>query len=456
MIMIFRSGFRLSLCMLSLFCMNVSNVSAQELKALHQDLDRLTQEVESRVIEWRRDFHQHPELSNREFRTAKIVAEHLKKLGMEVQTGIAHTGVVGILRGKPDGPVVALRADMDALPVTEDTNLPFASEDRGIYNNKTVGVMHACGHDAHMAILMGVAKVLSQVRGQLPGTVKFIFQPAEEGPPAGEEGGASLMIKEGVLENPAPSAIFGLHVGFDPWRMISYRARGMMASSDGLRILIRGRQTHGAIPWRGVDPIVVAAQVVMALQTIVSRQVPLTATPAVVTIGSIHGGNRGNIIPDEVELVGTIRTLDAKVRKDIHEHVRQIVTKIAESADATAEVKIETHGLPITYNDPTLTIQMTPTLQRIAGPDNFNANRNPLTGAEDFSFYQEEIPGLFFFLGTAPKDADPETVASPHSPRFYVEESALIVGVRALSNLAVDYLFLQSASKDSDLDSAMP
>jgi amidohydrolase len=443
-----RPYLRLLLLFVScLFCVTVSKASAQDLEALHQDLDRLAQEVESRVIAWRRDFHQHPELSNREFRTAQKVAENLKSLGMEVQTGIAHTGVVGVLRGKADGPVVALRADMDALPVTEALDLPFASKTRTTYNGKEVGVMHACGHDAHTAILMGAAQVLSQARDQLPGTVKFIFQPAEEGPPGDEEGGAALMIKEGVLKNPTPGAIFGLHVGFGSWRTVSYRAGGMMASADSLRIVIRGRQTHGAIPWLGVDPVVVAAQVIMGLQTIVSRQLPLTATPAVVTIGSIHGGNRGNIIPGEVEMIGTIRTLDAEVRKDIHERVRQTVAKIAESAGAAADVHIEDFGLPVTYNDPALTIQMTPTLQRIAEKSRINANADPFTGAEDFSFYQQRIPGLFFFLGTAPKDADPATVAPPHSPRFCVDESALIVGVRALSNLAVDYLFMQSENQ---------
>jgi amidohydrolase len=443
--MFLRSYLRLTqLCVLCVFCLSVSRVPAQDLNSIHKDLDRLAQEVESQVIAWRRDFHQHPELSNREFRTAKIVADHLTQLGMKVQTDVAHTGVVGILRGKPGGPVVALRADMDALPVTEEVDLPFASKVRTTYNGQEVGVMHACGHDAHTAVLMGVAKVLSEVRGRLPGTVKFIFQPAEEGAPTGEEGGAALMIKEGVLENPTPTAIFGLHVGPDPWGKISYKARGMMASANRLEIIVHGRQTHGAMPWFGQDPIVVAAQIVMGLQTIVSRQLPLTKAPAVVSIGSIHGGNRSNIIPDKVEMIGTIRALDAKMRQDIHWRIRRTVTKIAESAGATAKVTIETQGLPITYNDPELTSQMTPTLRRVAGEDNINANRDPLTGAEDFSLYQEQIPGLFFFLGSVPREADQSTLVPPHSPRFFVDERGLILGVRALSNLALDYLFMQS------------
>jgi len=423
--------------------MSVARASAQDLESLHQDLDQLAQEVESQVIAWRRDFHQHPELSNREFRTAKIITEHLSRLGMKVQTGVAHTGVVGILRGKADSPVVALRADMDALPVTEETGLPFASKARTIYNGKEVGVMHACGHDNHIAILMGVAQVLAQIRGDLPGTVKLIFQPSEEGPPIGEEGGARLMIKQGVLENPAPSAIFGLHVVPDPWQMIGFRPGGLMASADDLQITIRGSQTHGGKPWGGIDPIVVAAQVVVGLQSIISRQMPLTTAPGVVSIGSIHGGVRSNIIPDEVEMLGTIRALDPEMRQDIVQRIERTATKIAESAGATAEVSIP-DGVPVTYNDPELTAQMSPTLQRIAGKGKIDANRSATMIAEDFSEYQEKIPGLFFLLGVAPKDTDPKTVPSNHSPLFDVDESALIVGVRALSNLAVDYLFMQS------------
>lgn len=438
MMMYGRSCLRSLLC---LSCLCVSNVAAQNLNDLHKDLDRLAQDVESQIIAWRRDFHEHPELSHREFRTAKIVAEHLTQLGMEVQVGVAHTGVVGILRGDSEGPVVALRADMDALPITEELDIPFASRVRDTWEDKEVGVMHACGHDAHTAILMGAAEVLANVREELPGTVKFIFQPAEE---LGFIG-APAMIRQGVLEAPEPGAIFGLHVGIDPWKTINFRSGGMMASGDGLHIVIRGRQTHGAMPWNGVDPIAVAAQVVTGLQTIVSRQMDITRAPAVVSIGTINGGIRGNIIPEEVEMTGTIRTLDSGMREDIHQRVQRTVTKIAESAGATAEVNIKL-GSPVVYNDPGLASQMTPTLRRVAGEKYLNVNKDPMTGAEDFAFYQERIPGLFFFLGTAPKDADPATLAPPHNPKFNVEDSALINGVRALSNLAVDYLLIQSAN----------
>ena len=420
-------------------------VRAQISKELQNDINQLVREVEPQVINWRRDFHQNPELSNREFRTSKIIAEYLTNLGLEVQTGVAHTGVVGILRGKQSGPVVALRADMDALPVTEKLDLPFASKVRTTYNGKDVGVMHACGHDAHMSILMGAAKVLTQIRERLSGSVKFIFQPAEEGAPGDEKGGAELMVKEGVLENPAPSAIFGLHVFPGPSGHITYKSGGTMASSDGLRIIVRGRQTHGAVPWGGVDPVVVAAQIVLGLQTITSRQVDITSSPTIVTIGSIHGGVRSNIIPDEVEMVGTIRTLDPEIRKDLHNRIRQTATKIAESAGATAEVNIQI-GYPVTYNDPELISQMVPTLIRVLGKQNVNI-RPALTAAEDFSYFQERIPGLYFFLGITPEGEDFTKAASLHSPLFDVDEKALITGVRALSFLATDYLFMSGQNK---------
>ena len=314
---------------------------------------------------WRRDIHEHPELGNREFRTAALVAEHLRALGMEVRTEVGHTGVVATLRGGRPGPVVALRADMDALPVTELVDLPFASKVRTTYNGQEVGVMHACGHDNHVAILMGVADVLASVKDDLPGSVKFIFQPAEEGAPSGERGGAELMLEEGAFENPTPEAVFGLHVAPGPLGHLSYRSGSAMASSDGLRIVVRGRQTHGAIPWGGIDPIVVSSQIVLGLQTIASRQLPVTLTPSIITIGSIHGGVRGNIIPDEVEMVGTIRTFDEEVREDIHRRIRQTAELIAASAGATAEVFIS-EGYPVTENDPALTERMVPTLQRVA------------------------------------------------------------------------------------------
>jgi len=390
------------------------------------------------VVAWRRDIHQHPELGNRELRTAGLVAEHLRSLGMEVRTEVGHTGVVGVLRGGRPGPVVALRADMDALPVTEMVDLPFASRVTTEYNGQTVGVMHACGHDNHVAILMGVAEVLAGMRDDLPGTVKFIFQPAEEGAPAGEEGGADLMIAEGALENPRPDAVFGLHVMPRPTGFIGYHAGGAMASSQTLRITVRGSQTHGAMPWGGVDPVVVSSQIVMGLQTVVSRQADITTAPAVVTIASIHGGLRSNIIPDSVVMVGTVRTLDAKMQTQIEERIRRTVKGIAESAGATASVSLS-QGLPITYNDPDLTRRMVPTLERVAGPG-MASEVPPSTGAEDFSYYEQEIPGLYFFLGVIPDSIPLERAAPNHSPYFFADEAALPVGVRALANVAVDYL----------------
>ncbi len=394
--------------------------------------------VESDVIRWRRDFHQNPELGNRETRTAKIVAEHLRSLGMEVREGVAHTGVVGVLKGGKPGPVVALRADMDALPVREEVDVPFASKVRTTYNGMEVGVMHACGHDAHVAILMGVARVLSSMREQIPGTVKFIFQPAEEGAPAGEEGGAEMMVKEKALENPRPAAIFALHVTSRyEVGTINYRPGSLLAAVDSLRIVVRGRQTHGAYPWTGVDPIVSAAQIVLGLQSIVSRQLDLTVAPAVVTIGMIRGGVRNNIIPDEVELVGTLRSLDSKMRDQIHLRVKKTAEMIAQSSGATAEVTID-KGYPITFNDPSLTSRMEPTLRRSAGKGLTVVPA--VLGAEDFAFFQQKIPGFFYFLGTRPLNVKLEDAAANHSPRFLVDESGLLLGIESLSQLAIDYL----------------
>ncbi|MEX0960002.1 MAG: amidohydrolase [Burkholderiales bacterium] len=410
---------------------------------LRTELDTLAKQVEPRVIEWRRDIHQHPELGNREFRTAGIVAEHLQSLGLEVRTGVAHTGVVGLLRGGKPGPVVALRADMDALPVTEEVDLPFASKVKTTWAGQETGVMHACGHDTHVAMLMGVAEILSKKRADLRGSVKFIFQPAEESPPPGEAGGAALMIEEGALENPRPDAIFALHVGSRlNVGQIAYRPGPMMASGDVLHITVRGKQTHGAAPWAGVDPIVVASQIVLGLQTIVSRGLEITREPAIVSIGTIQGGNRFNIIPDTVEMSGTIRTFDEDMRKDIHRRIRQIAESIAESAGATAEVRID-EAYAVTVNDPVLTERMVPTLRRVGGDDNvFVANK--VTGAEDFSYFQRIVPGMYFFLGITPKGQDPRKVAFNHSPRFYVDESGLLLGVRALSQLALDYMELNA------------
>ena len=406
--------------------------------ALAKEIDTRLEAVMPKVIAWRRDIHQHPELGNREVRTAKIVADHLRSLGIEVQTGVAKTGVVGILRGGKPGPVVALRADMDALPVTEQVDLPFKSVARTMYNGNEVGVMHACGHDNHVAIMMGVAEVLAGMKANIPGTIKFIFQPSEEGPPAGEEGGAPLMVKEGVLDNPRPSAIFGLHVWPAALGSLSYHTNGMMAAADGFSIVIKGKQTHGAIPWGGVDPIVVGAQVVLGLQTIASRQIDVTNSPAIITVGSFHGGNRGNIIPDSVVLVGTIRTFDEGMRKEIHERVTRTAEEIAKSAGATAKVSIDASGL-ITWNDAALTERMLGTLKRTAGEGGVQVI-NPVTGSEDFPAFTQKIPGLYYFLGVLPKGADALKAPKNHSPYFFADEGALPTGVRSMANLAVDYL----------------
>ena len=408
---------------------------------LQQQIDQAAARVEASVIATRRDIHQHPELGNREVRTAKLVADKLRSLNIEVKENVAHTGVIGILKGGKPGKVVALRADMDALPVTEQVDLPFASKVRTTYNGQDVGVMHACGHDAHVAILLGAAEVLAGMRNEIPGTVKFIFQPAEEGAPQGEEGGAALMVKEGALENPKVDAIFGLHVTSRfAIGEVGYRPEGMMAAVDSFKIEVRGKQTHGAYPWLGVDPIVVASQIVLGLQTIPSRQLDTTVAPSIVTIGAIHGGVRNNIIPDEVEMIGTIRSLDAQMREDIHARIRRTAESIAAAAGATAEVTITT-GYPITYNDPALTEQSAPTLRRVAGNANVKVV-NAVLGAEDFSFFQQKVPGVFFWIGTRPKDQTPEQAPSNHSPLFYVDEGGLVLGVRSLAALAVDFLSL--------------
>jgi amidohydrolase len=394
--------------------------------------------VEASVIACRRDLHEHPELGNRETRTAKVVADKLRSLGIEVKTGVAHTGVIGLLKGGKPGKVVALRADMDALPVAEQVDLPFASKVRTTFNGQDVGVMHACGHDAHVAILLGVAEVLAGMRQELSGTVKFVFQPAEEGAPEGEEGGAALMVKEGVLADPKVDAIFGLHVSSRfAVGEIAYRPEGMMAAVDSFKIKVLGKQTHGAYPWLGVDPIVVASQIVLGLQTIPSRQLDSTTAPSIVTVGAIHGGVRNNIIPDQVEMIGTIRSLDARMRDEIHTRIRRTAESIATSAGARAEVTITT-GYPITYNDPKLTERSVPSLKRLAGAKVMVVN--PVLGAEDFSFFQQKVPGLFYWLGTRPANQTPEEAPSNHSPLFYIDESGLELGVRSLATVAVDYL----------------
>lgn len=415
---------------------SAANVSAQDLAP---KVDRHITGMQDRILSWRRDIHEHPELSNRETRTAALVAEHLKSLGMEVRTGVAHTGVVGVLKGGKPGPVVALRADMDALPVTEEVNVPFRSTAKTEYLGKKVGVMHACGHDAHTAILMGVAEALARVKDELPGTVKFIFQPAEEGPPPGEEGGAILMMKQKVLQNPKPDAIFGLHViaGVHAGK-ITYRPGPLMASADWVYITVKGAQTHGAWPWRGIDPVITSAQIVTGLQNIVARQIDVSKQPAVVTVATINGGTRKNIIPDTVEMSGTIRTFDEGMRSDIHRRVEHIAKTIASANGAEADVTID-RATAVTVNDPALTEQMLPSLRRVAGAANVIVQQRVMV-AEDFSYFQQEVPGLFYFVGITPPDQDPAKAEPNHSPRFFVDETGVIVGARSLAALTVDFL----------------
>lgn len=423
----------------ALLLMTTTMTNASATPDLDARIDALALETMPGVVACRRDIHEHPELGNREFRTAKLVASRLQALGIETRTGVAHTGVVGILRGGRPGRVVALRADMDALPVVEQVDVPFASKVRATYNGQDVGVMHACGHDAHVAILLGVAEVLAGIRAEIPGTVLFLFQPAEEGAPEGEEGGAELMVREGALESPKVDAVFGLHVTSRyPVGTIAYRAGSMMAAVDSFRIKVHGRQTHGAYPWLGVDPIVVGSQIVLALQTIPSRQLDVSLAPSIVTVGSFHGGVRNNIIPDDVEMLGTIRSLDAKMRDEIHARIHRTAEDTAHAGGARAEVTI-TPGYPIVFNDPALTAKTVPTLERVAGTKNVSVV-NAVLGAEDFAFFQQKAPGLFFWLGTRPPGQTPEEAASNHSPHFYVDESGMGLGVRALAHVAVEYL----------------
>jgi len=413
--------------------------------SLSATIDQQADELEEQIIEWRRWFHEHPELSNREFETSKKIAAYLKELGLEVETGIAHTGVVGVLEGGKPGPTVGLRADMDALPVTERVDLPFASKVRTTYLGKETGVMHACGHDTHVAMLMGAATILKKMQKDLPGKVVFIFQPAEEGAPPGEEGGAELMVKEGIMDKYDIDVVFGQHIssGLEVGK-IRYKPGGTMAASDRFVIKVKGKQTHGSRPWGGIDPIVASAQIIMGLQTIISRQTELTKEAAVITVGKIEGGVRNNIIPEEVEMIGTIRTLDTEMQKMIHEKIRHTATKIAEAAGAEAEVDIQI-GYPVTYNNPELTKDMLPTLFEVAGEANVMVS-NPVTGAEDFSFFAREVPGLFFFLGGMPSGKSPFEASPHHTPDFYIDESGMKLGTRALCRLAVDYMQSQTGS----------
>lgn len=405
------------------------------------NVDELANKVESDVIKWRHHFHEFPELSNREFKTAEYVADYLKSLGLQVQTGVAKTGVVAILDSGKPGPVVALRADMDGLPVKEQNDLAYRSTQVGEYNGKEVPVMHACGHDTHMAMLMGAAKILTEIKGELKGKVKFIFQPAEEGAPAGEKGGAEVMVAEGVLKNPDVDAIFGLHINANTdVGKVRYNAGGTMAAVDPFKIVIHGKQAHGAYPWKSVDPVVTAAQMIMSIQTIVSRELKLIDDAAVVSIGSIHGGNRSNIIPNEVEMVGTIRTLNEAARDHIYESLPRKVKAIAESMGAEAELTLPLdYYYPITYNDPELTKAMLPTMQRTAGIENTLLSK-PVTGAEDFSFFQEQVPGLYVWVGGKPLDVSEEDSPAHHTPEFYVDDEGMKLGVKLLTNFTLDYM----------------
>ena len=408
-------------------------------KDIYSRIDAAADKIEAKAIAWRRDIHEHPELSNHEFRTSKIVADHLRSLGLEVKEGVANTGVVGILRGGKPGPVIALRADMDALPIVERTNVPFASKVKSTYEGQEVGVMHACGHDAHTAILMSVAEILSSFKNDLRGTVKFIFQPAEEGVPGDEKVGAAEMINENVLDSPKVDVIFGLHTSSNTEvGKLKYRSGGMMASSDWFTIKVKGRGSHGAQPWNSIDPVVTAAQIINGLQTIVSRRLNLTKDPAVISVCAIKGGFRNNVIPEEVELKGTIRSLDKEMRKEIWDKIKLTATKIAESDGATADVIIQSKTA-ITYNDPALVKKMLPSMQKTVGESNVEWT-DVVTVSEDFSYFQEKVPGFFFFLGAMPKGADPAKAPDHHTPDFYIDEGCIKIGIKTFCRMVIDYM----------------
>lgn len=416
-------------------CLNAQN----DVSAIKQKISTAADHIESKCISWRREIHQHPELGNREFRTSKMIADHLKKLGLEVKEGVAKTGVVGVLRGGKPGPCIALRSDIDALPIVEKTNVPFASKEKSNYNGQEVGVMHACGHDTHIAILMSVAEILSGMKNDLKGTVKFIFQPSEEGPPDGEEGGAPLMVKEGVMDNPKVDVVFGLHIESDiEVGQIQYKPGAFMASSDWFIIKVKGKGSHGAQPWLGIDPIQISAQIIEGLQSIVSRQSNLTKAPVVITVGKIEGGVRSNIIPEVCTMYGTIRTLDANMQKDVYEKIRLTATKIAEAGGASADVSFDTKTL-VTYNTPELVEKMIPSLQSSAGKENVK-QRDWVTGAEDFSYYGTKAPSFFFNIGGMPKGLDPKKAPPHHTAEFYVDESGMKTGIKAFCNLVIDYM----------------
>jgi amidohydrolase len=415
--------------------LNAQNDIAKLKEKISPSIDK----IEPQCIAWRKEIHQHPELGNREFNTAKLIAAHLKKLGILVKEGVAKTGVVGILKGAKPGPCIGLRADMDALPIVEKVNVPFASKEKSNYNGQEVGVMHACGHDTHVAMLMSVAEILAGIKNQLAGTVKFIFQPSEEGPPEGEEGGALLMVKEGVMDDPKVDVIFGLHIESNiELGQIQYKPGAFMASSDWFHIIVKGKGSHGSQPWLGIDPVAISAQIIEGLQTIVSRQSELTKAPVVITVGKINAGVRSNIIPDECVMDGTIRTLDSKMQEEVHERIKRTVINIAEAGGATAEVSIDYKTL-VTYNTPELVKKMIPSLQSAAGMNNVS-ERAWVTGAEDFSYYGTKAPSFFFYLGGMPRGADPQKAPPHHTAEFFVDDSGMKTGIKAFCHLVIDYM----------------
>ena len=426
---------------ITLFSILILVGSVQSQDKITNAIEVAIKKIEPKCIAWRRNLHENPELGNREFKTSKLIAAHLRSLGIEVSEGVAKTGVIGILKGAKPGPVIGLRADMDGLPVTERAPIAFASKVKATYNGQEVGVMHACGHDTHVAMLMSAAEILAGMKNELAGTIKFIFQPAEEGAPKGEEGGAELMVKEGVLDNPKVDVIFGLHINAQTEvGKITYRPGGFYASVNDMKITVKGRQAHGAAPWHSVDPIVVSAQIINNLQTIVSRNLDITENAGVVTIGAINGGNRSNIIPEQVEMLGTVRALTDEDEKMLIDRIKTIVTKTAEAAGATAvaEIPYSSH-YPVTYNNETLTATMLPSLQKAAGTQNV-ATIPPKTGAEDFSFFQQKVPGLFFNVGGMPKGGNPKTTPSHHTPDFFIDESGMQTGIKAFLYLVTDYM----------------
>lgn len=435
-----------SLVLLLVLTVSAWSALGQISPKLRIKIDQQAADIEAKMIDWRRHFHQYPELSNRETKTSVWIADFLKSIGIEVQYPVAKTGVVGILKGGSPGPVIALRADMDGLPVTERNALPFASREKAMFNGTETGVMHACGHDSHMAILMAVAEILSRNKNELKGTVKFIFQPAEEGAPDGEEGGADLMVSEGVLDHPKVDVIFGLHIqSITPVGKILYRPGGFMAASDWFYVNVKGKQSHGGYPWMGIDPIVISAQIINGFQTIISRQTDLARNAAVITVGKMEAGTRENIIPEESHLMGTVRTLDPDMRDKIHAAMTRTATKIAESGGASADIRI-VKKTPVTYNDPSLVSRMTGSLERAAGKENVTLT-NAVMGAEDFGFYEQKVPGFFFFVGAMPANQDPNTIPAHHTPDFMLDERGFLTGLKAMLDLTLDYMYMTQVSR---------